>query len=217
MEIMGEPNKDFNEAIKYIRDVAQKRVDEAYKKGVNDGSLDIKIRIEGAYQKGLSDAWEAAKKIVLSTDEGGLSVHDLFKIFGNDASRYALKNYSVSEAIKKIKEYEEEKDRDVCRGCVWEGRYDGDCAMCSNNYRELYRAKENDNEIKVGDEVESLYDDGTVIENTIPWVVTWIREGYNRKKYHYGIDAEGTLRHNELVRKTGRHFGIDKILEEMRE
>lgn len=49
MEIMGEPNKDFNEAIKYIRDVAQKRVDEAYKKGVNDGSLDVKIRTEGTY------------------------------------------------------------------------------------------------------------------------------------------------------------------------
>ena len=49
MEIMGEPNKDFNEAIKYIRDVAQKRVDEAYKKGVNDRSLDVKIRTEGTY------------------------------------------------------------------------------------------------------------------------------------------------------------------------
>lgn len=184
MEIMGKPNKDFNEAIKDIRDAAQKRVDEAYKKGVNDGSLDVKIRIEGAYQKGLSDAWEAARKIVLSPDDGGLSVYDVSKIFENDYSSYIFKKYSASEAIEKLKEYEEQR---------------------------------NDNEIKVGDEVESLYNDGTVIENMIPWVVTWIREGHNGKKYYYGIDAEGTLRNNNFIHKTGRHFGIDKILEEMGE
>lgn len=169
MEIMGKPNKDFYETMRHMCDAVQKRVDEAYKKGVNDGSLDVKIRTEGAYQKGfndgkeygldeadmreavsyqkgLSDAWEAAKKIVLSVDEGGLSVQDLSKIFESEGSHYVLRKYSASEAINKIKEYEEKKDRDVCRGCIWEGRYDGDCAMCSNNYRELYTPKKIDKE-----------------------------------------------------------------------
>lgn len=71
-------------------------------------------------------------------------------------------------------------------------------------------------EIKIGDEVESLYDHRTVIENTIPWIVTGIREGYNGKKSYYGIDAEGALRNNDFIRKTGRHFDISKILEEMK-
>lgn len=207
MEIMGEPNKDFNEAIKYMRDAAQKRVDEAYKKGVNDGSLDVKIRTEGAYQKGfndgkeygldeadmreavsyqkgLSDAWEAAKKIGVLPSCGGIDGRAMMAVFGTVDISEVFNKFCPSEAIAKLKIYEEQK---------------------------------NNNEIKVGDEVESLYDDRTVIENTIPWVVTWIREGYNGKKSYYGIDAEGTLRNNDFVRKTGRRFGIDKILEEMKQ
>ena len=128
----------------------QKNIDEAYQKGFNDGKeygLDeADMREAVSYQKGLSDAWEAAKKIVLSVDEGGLSVQDLSKIFESEGSHYVLRKYSASEAINKIKEYEEKKDRDVCRGCIWEGRYDGDCAMCSNNYRELYTPKKIDKE-----------------------------------------------------------------------
>lgn len=207
MEIMGEPNKDFNEAIKYMRDAAQKRVDEAYKKGVNDGSLDVKIRTEGAYQKGfndgkeygldeadmreavsyqkgLSDAWEIARKIVFDSNEGGIRLLDFPTIFGNSTIQQVFRKNSAAEAIAKLKTYEEQK---------------------------------NNNEIKVGDEVESLYDASTVIENTIPWIVTKIRKGCNGKKSYYGIDAEGTFRNNDFVRKTGHHFGIDKILEEMKE
>ena len=156
----------------------QKNTDEAYQKGYDAGIIASSYvdKSDEAYQRGLDDAWEAARKIVLSPDEGGLSVHNLFKIFGRDTSRYALKNYSASEAIEKLKAYDE---------------------------------------IKVGDEVESLYNDGTVIENMIPWVVTKIRE-VDGKKHYYGIDAEGTSRNNDFVRKTGRYFGIDKILEEMK-
>lgn len=72
-----------------------------------------------------------------------------------------------------------------------------------------------DEEIKIGDEVESLYNDRTVIEGMIPWVVTKIQE-VDGKKYYYGIDVEGTPRNNDFVRKTDRHFDIDKILKEMK-
>ena len=36
--------------------------DVGYKQGINDGSLDIKMRVDGAYEKGLNDAWECIKK-----------------------------------------------------------------------------------------------------------------------------------------------------------
>ena len=49
----------------------------------------------------------------------------------------------------------------------------------------------------------------------IPWVVTKIQE-VDGKKYYYGIDVEGTPRNNDFVRKTDRHFDIDKILKEMK-
>ena len=40
----------------YINEHFGELQDEAYQKGINDGSLDVKQRVEGAYQKGLDDA-----------------------------------------------------------------------------------------------------------------------------------------------------------------
>lgn len=39
----------------YINEHYGELQDEAYKKGINDGSLDVKQRVEGAYQKGFED------------------------------------------------------------------------------------------------------------------------------------------------------------------
>ena len=77
-----------------------------------------------AYQRGLengrNETWEAARKVALSPDDGGLSPHDLFEIFGDDSLQYAFKNYSASEAIVKLKACEEKQkaDEDVKRGDV---------------------------------------------------------------------------------------------------
>ena len=62
----------------YINEHFGELQDEAYQKGINDGSLDVKQRVEGAYQKGLDDAWEAARKIVC--DET-LGMNTLLHIF----------------------------------------------------------------------------------------------------------------------------------------
>ena len=130
----------------------QKNIDEAYQKGFNDGKeygLDeADMREAVSYQKGLSDAWEVARKIVFDSNEGGIRLLDFPTIFGNSTIQQVFRKNSAAEAIVKLKTYEEQKnkdvDKDVCRGCVWEGRYDGDCAMCSNNYRELYTPKKID-------------------------------------------------------------------------
>lgn len=67
------------------------------------------------YQIGLNDAWEAAKKIALPLNEGGIplfsniftkltdGIYDLTDVF---------KNYSASEAIDKIKEYEKKNKKE---------------------------------------------------------------------------------------------------------
>ena len=73
---------------------------------------------EEAYQRGLSDAWEAARKI------GSNSMCSL-KEMGFDFSRcvvadynpswFVVKNYSASEAVEKIRQYEQEKEMDGLR------------------------------------------------------------------------------------------------------
>ena len=81
-----------------------------------------------AYDKGLNDAWEAARKLSIHPSIGGLDDKAYKAMFG-DKFRMAdqvLNNLSASEAIAKIKAYEEQK-------------------------------KAEENEIKVGDEVVGVF------------------------------------------------------------
>ena len=94
--------------------------DTAYQKGINDGSLDVKQRVEGAYQRGLNDAWEAARKIVEMSAPQYWELFDTYKenLFGK---------ISASEAINKIKAYEEKQKADdkIRVGDEVEGDEDG--------------------------------------------------------------------------------------------
>ena len=78
-------------------------------------------------------------------------------------------------------------------------------------YEEKQKA---DGEIKVGDEVISLRKNGEVFEDMSPWIVT-----YETKYSYQGFEAGGMFHNNpkDSVRKTGRHFDIQKILEDMRQ
>ena len=78
-----------------------------------------------------------------------------------------------------------------------------------------YEEQKNDNEIKVGDEVKSLDDSGMEIKGFLPWIITIADEDDD---YCQGIDKEGRVHATKKVRacKTGRHFDISKILEEMK-
>ena len=147
--------------------------DTAYKRGVNDGSLDVKERVDGAYQKGLEDAWEAARKIV-HMPEG-----DLLNIFTECYSAVCtalqvLLKYDASEAIEKLKAYEEKKKQD--------------------------------DEIKVGDEVDCSGDS---------FIVTRIFQPYNKAEKCDGVDMDGCTYHDVLISgltKTGRHVDITDML-----
>lgn len=58
------------------------------------------------YQRGLSDAWNAARKLMLDTNHGGLTNYEIEEIFGVDEEQ-TLIDYSASEVIKEIWEYEQ--------------------------------------------------------------------------------------------------------------
>ena len=74
---------------------------------VNDIETRAEKVQEEAYQKGLSDAWDAARKVV------ALSTVDRRKVFGSEYMYSILENHTASEAIEKIRQYEQEKDRQV--------------------------------------------------------------------------------------------------------
>lgn len=115
--------------------------DRGYKQGFKDGE-DIEqkngavTKVEVAkmeYEHGLNDAWEAARRIVLPSDcyANGLYSH-MKEIFGlNDyLARGVFTDFSASEAIAKIKEYEEkqkepakeEKEFKIGDEVIWDAR-----------------------------------------------------------------------------------------------
>jgi hypothetical protein len=88
----------------YINEHFGSLQDTAYKKGLHDG--ESKCGYCNEYQRGLDDAWEAARKIVC--DEG-IDMNTLCTIFRRGCSDSVIRDYSAAEAIAKLKAYEEKQ------------------------------------------------------------------------------------------------------------
>lgn len=74
---------------------------EAYEQGRKDGKIE-----------GQAEAWTAARKIALDKEDGGLDTVAYCEIFGyGKGFGTVLKTFTASEAIEKIRKYEQEKDR----------------------------------------------------------------------------------------------------------
>ena len=174
METMGKPDKDINESMKHICDVVQKRIDEAYQRGFNDGkeyALDESdMREAVSYQRGLDDAWEAARKISLMPPD------EIEKVFPGAAkyNRYNL-GYSGVEAIEKLKAYEEKQKAD---------------------------------ELKAGDIVYLSGD---------KYIVSYINDDGCADLIYLGCGSTCERVSPDCLTRTGKHYDIDKILEEMKE
>lgn len=117
----GEPYFFINRADSLMpyteHDIEQVRK-EAYDKGYETAKHEcedcnanaVKIADDNAheaYQKGLEDAWEAAIKVV------ALSTVDRRKVFGSEYMYSILENHTASEAIEKIRAYEQEQDGEI--------------------------------------------------------------------------------------------------------
>ena len=87
---------------------------DGYKKCLEDMELVRKEErdrgYEDGYQEGIFEAWEAAKKILFNPDDGGMSAIDVNEVFG-ESSWTVMKDFSASEVVAKIKEYEDSKQK----------------------------------------------------------------------------------------------------------
>lgn len=66
------------------------------------GCVWFKEENKKTYEDGLNEAWELARNIICKPDERS-------KVFGIDVASAILKNYTVLQAIAKVKEHEEIK------------------------------------------------------------------------------------------------------------
>lgn len=94
---------------------------EAYEDGYKTAKVQCNIQVEKDlrevgkrhYQKGSSDAWEAARKIEFGTGNGGISTNIMEEIFGTPIPNRVLRDFAASEAIEKLKAYEREQDSEI--------------------------------------------------------------------------------------------------------
>jgi hypothetical protein len=93
-----------------------------------------------------------------------------------------------------------------CEGCKWEDKEFNICTTCRNSYKNLYERKDADDEIKVGDEV---------IYNEHKFIV-FAQETEEHYASLFDVNGRHVSADHRECKKTGRHFAIDKILEEMR-
>ena len=91
------------------RDAAKETYSDGYKAGRQDEKYVSAESRNEAYQRGLNDAWKAAKKNYLPEDHGGLGYKTRMKVFGTDNIGWIFKNLSASEAIEKIHAFEKKK------------------------------------------------------------------------------------------------------------
>lgn len=62
-----------------------------------------------AWEFGLEEAWEAARKLSMETEDGGMDNKSIKEAFGGMYFDTVFKLFTAKEAIQKIKEYEEKK------------------------------------------------------------------------------------------------------------
>ena len=106
-------------------DAEQELVKKAYDTAYADAEEIYDSGKRAMYQKGLKDAWEAARKIVLPGDVSGIYLADLEEIFDRSSLQDVIKDYSASECIEKIRAYEQEKKELFLVGDEVEGDEDG--------------------------------------------------------------------------------------------
>lgn len=63
------------------------------------------------YEDGLNEAWECTRKIACTPEKGGYTWSALEQIFNTRSLSNIINTYTASEAISKIKEYEEEQKK----------------------------------------------------------------------------------------------------------
>ena len=98
----------------YVNENFGELQNEAYETGKSDGRDEVlnwqKGNEEDAYNKGLNDAWELAKKLFGYSCDTKLSCEDMKKIFGSACEMDILRNNTPQEALAKLEAYEKSKE-----------------------------------------------------------------------------------------------------------
>lgn len=95
-----------------LHEPLKKDLEEAYQKGLKHGQELRAKEAECAEACGMKRAWEAARKIVLSDEDGGIPNDNILKIYST-CYYSVMKNIPVQEAIAKLETWEKKQKQDA--------------------------------------------------------------------------------------------------------
>lgn len=111
-ELIGKANMRLNNILTQRKVDMQKKLDDAYDRGYkecfSEHKFDVPCSICDDYERGLNDAWDAARKINMEAVHGGYSTKTLEEVFGTPSNCTVMRIFSAKEAIQKINEHESE-------------------------------------------------------------------------------------------------------------
>lgn len=190
----------------YINEYFSDLQDTAYQKGYDAGIIASSFvdKSDEAYQRGFEDG----KKEAESSEAIEQAKADAFN------KGMLFKKEKIHDAFLRGVEKGKAVNDKGCEGCMYQDNTieHHPCGVCCNAYHNQWTAK--DDKIEVGDEVE--WDNDFTGDR---FIVTRIYQPYGKKEQCDGIDDDGDVYRAVLIEslvKTGRHFDIASILEEMR-
>lgn len=142
------------------------------------------------YNRGLEDAWEFARRLYLNADEGGISTEVMRKLYDTACYGSVILDFSVHEAMEKLKEYEKEVEEEVSRIKIGEG-----VKVINSTNPDYGRVG-----IYVGETLMSYF----VVVKGVQWPLAYDKSYYELEKISY--DGPG-------VRVVG--IDIQRVLEEL--
>ena len=135
-----------------------------------------------------------------------------------DGKEYGLDESDMREAVSYQRGLEDGKavNDKGCEGCRYGGTTQGDspCFNCSNYYQNNWTAKQTDDEIKVGDELEHTVSGYTSKAIFLEKIVD--DEDWYKCLFWTGCGVAILSYPKSQFKRTGKHYGIDKILESMK-
>lgn len=134
---------------------------------------EIDIIQKTAYENGLHDAWEIAKKIECDSEYDG---DELIDMFGTYNVETIFAKYTASEALQKVKAYEEQK------------------------------TKTSNSEIEVGDEIVVAVPHTNREISVIVYKIGHVNTTPMYYCISFEEGCGFTIAYNKAIKKTGRHF-----------
>ena len=97
-----------------IKKQAKELIEQAYLRGYKAGQENaLAVDSDKFREQGRNEAWEAARKLFLNEENGGLKQEDFVSLFDGKRPVMVLAYKSASEVIAKIKAYEEQKQKEA--------------------------------------------------------------------------------------------------------